>query len=142
MLSPKALDVLSALLEKEGKILGKQEILNIVWADTFVEEGVLTQNIYKLRSVLGTDENGKQLIENIPRRGYRLTVPIRILRTDEVLVGANGQPNNLFSDETTANAFPTNDNLTDSSFATTQIPLVSKSTSRPHSKFRPTILLF
>jgi Tol biopolymer transport system component/DNA-binding winged helix-turn-helix (wHTH) protein len=85
-LPPKALDVLYLLLENEGKIVSKQEILKTVWADTFVEEGVLTQNIYKLRNTLGTDENGKQFIENIARRGYRFAASLKILNADEVAV--------------------------------------------------------
>lgn len=141
LLPPKALDVLSLLLEKEGKIVGKQEILSVVWADTFVEEGVLTQNIYKLRNALGTDENGKQFIENIPRRGYRLTVPVRILRTDEVPVWMGGQPNNVFADDSLAENLMTNDDSQKSDFINSQIPLVSKSKTRPASKYRPTIFI-
>ena len=44
--------------------------------DTFVEEGVLTQNIYTLRQSLGKDNDGNQFIENIARRGYRFAVPV------------------------------------------------------------------
>lgn len=75
-LSPKALELLKLLIKKQGEVVSKQEIFDTVWADTFVEDGVLTQNIYTLRQTLGTDKNGKQLIENLARRGYRLTVPI------------------------------------------------------------------
>lgn len=75
-LSPKALELLNLLVERRGEIVSKQEIFNTVWADTYVEDGVLTQNIYTLRQTLGTDENGKQLIENIARKGYRLTVTV------------------------------------------------------------------
>ena len=147
-LPPKALDVLSTLLEKEGKIISKKEILSIVWADTFVEEGVLTQNIYKLRNALGTDENGKQIIENIPRRGYRLTVPVKILRTDEVPVWMGGQSNNVFSEETSViqleESLIDNKDLqtsTNSSFVPAQIPLVSESKSGSTSNFRPAIFI-
>lgn len=82
-LSPKAFEVLLVLLENDGKLVSKQEILNKVWAETFVEEGVLTQNIYTLRNTLGKDENGKQFIENIARRGYRFAAPIKVLK-DEI----------------------------------------------------------
>jgi Tol biopolymer transport system component/DNA-binding winged helix-turn-helix (wHTH) protein len=75
-LSPKALELLKLLIEHHGEIVSKQKIFDKVWADTFVEEGVLTQNIYTLRQTLGTDENGKQLIENIARKGYRLSVAV------------------------------------------------------------------
>ncbi len=75
-LSPKAFELLKLLVENRGEVVSKQVILDKVWTETFVEEGVLTQNIYTLRQTLGKDENGKQLIENLARRGYRLTVPI------------------------------------------------------------------
>lgn len=75
-LPPKALELLKLLLQRQGEIVSKQEIFDTVWAGTFVEDGVLTQNIYTLRQALGTESNGKQIIENIARRGYRFTVPV------------------------------------------------------------------
>ncbi len=70
-LSPKSLELLQLLIERRGQIVTKQEIFDSVWAGTFVEDGVLTQNIYTLRSKLGLDEEGRQFIETVPRRGYR-----------------------------------------------------------------------
>ena len=81
-LPPKALELLKLLLEKQGEVVSKQEIFDTVWADTFVEDGVLTQNIYTLRQTLGTHENGKQLIENLARRGYRLTTPVHLVSSE------------------------------------------------------------
>jgi len=83
-LPPKALELLKLLIEKQGEVVSKQEIFETVWTEVFVEEGVLTQNIYTLRQSLGTDENGKQLIENIARRGYRMTVPISSGKSEEL----------------------------------------------------------
>ncbi|MEK7724165.1 MAG: winged helix-turn-helix domain-containing protein [Acidobacteriota bacterium] len=77
-LSGKAAELLHLIVERQGEVVSKDEIFAKVWAETFVEEGVLTQNIYTLRQVLGTDENGKPLIENLKRRGYRLTIPVNI----------------------------------------------------------------
>jgi Tol biopolymer transport system component/DNA-binding winged helix-turn-helix (wHTH) protein len=136
LMPPKSLDLLALLLEKEGKIVSKQEILNTVWADTFVEEGVLTQNIYKLRNALGTDENGKQFIENIPRRGYRLTVPVKILRTDEVPVWLGEKPNEIFLEETS-------DYSTEPVFVAKKMPLVSspETETRPKFNLRPAIFI-
>lgn len=76
LLSPKATELLALLLEQKGKFVSKEEIFEKVWAGTFVEDGVLTQNIYTLRKALGNDEDGKPLIENKTRLGYRVTVPI------------------------------------------------------------------
>lgn len=71
-LSPKAAQLLHLLVERAGDFVSKQEIFETVWKDTFVEDGVLTQNIYSLRKLLGTNADGQQLIENRARLGYRL----------------------------------------------------------------------
>lgn len=91
-LPPKALELLKILVEKQGEVVSKQEILDTVWAETFVEEGVLTQNIYTLRQSLGTTENGKQLIENLARRGYRLTIPVSVVGERSEKVERNESP--------------------------------------------------
>src|SRR5256885_11545246 len=70
VLTPKAVDLLIALVEAQGQPVGKQELLQKVWPDT-VEEGSLTSHISLLRKVLGTGTDGQQFIETIPRRGYR-----------------------------------------------------------------------
>lgn len=86
-LTPKAFDTLLVLLENKGKIVEKDVLLSEVWADTFVEEATLAQNISTLRKALGTIENGKPLIETVPRRGYRFIGEVReIIGEDEVLV--------------------------------------------------------
>jgi DNA-binding winged helix-turn-helix (wHTH) protein len=76
LISPKATELLALLLEKKGEFIDKQEIFETVWKDTFVEDGVLTQNIYTLRKALGNDADGLPIIENKTRLGYRITVPI------------------------------------------------------------------
>ncbi len=75
-LAPKACEVLLTLIESGGKLITKQEILDKVWAETFVEEANLTHHISALRKALGEDKNGRKFIETIPRRGYRFVAPI------------------------------------------------------------------
>jgi DNA-binding winged helix-turn-helix (wHTH) protein/TolB-like protein len=70
-LTPKALDTLLALVERHGRLVTKEDLLRIVWPDTFVEENNLAQNISLLRRVLGEDLGGRELIETVPKRGYR-----------------------------------------------------------------------
>lgn len=86
LLSPKASELLKLLLKQNGEFVLKEEIFEEIWADTFVEDGVLTQNIYTLRKILGKDENGNPLIENRSRLGYRITVPIRLTKDDNQLL--------------------------------------------------------
>lgn len=71
-LTPKALETLLVLLKHHGHVVSKAELLGAVWPDTFVEEGVLAQNILTLRKALGNPD----WIENVPRRGYRFSAPV------------------------------------------------------------------
>ena len=77
-LPPKVLDLLCLLVEKQGAIISKQELMNAIWTDAFVEESNLTQNIYTLRRILGKSENGLDFIETVPRRGYRFAAPLNV----------------------------------------------------------------
>jgi DNA-binding winged helix-turn-helix (wHTH) protein/TolB-like protein/Tfp pilus assembly protein PilF len=75
-LTPKAVETLLALVERHGHLVTKDELLRIVWPDTFVEENNLAQNISLLRRVLGEGAGGRPFIETIPKRGYRFVGPV------------------------------------------------------------------
>ncbi|MBL8189011.1 MAG: alpha/beta fold hydrolase [Acidobacteria bacterium] len=84
-LTPKALDTLIVLVEHSRHIVTKEELMNRVWPDIYVEETNLAQHISMLRKVLGEREDGGQYIETVPKRGYRFVVPvkkIKLLPTD------------------------------------------------------------
>ena len=70
-LPPKALDLLVALVEQEGDVVTKDELMKRVWPDTFVEEANLSVNVSALRKALGDQAGGGPYIETVPRRGYR-----------------------------------------------------------------------
>ena len=48
VLPPKVFDTLLVLVEKEGRVVSKSELMEAIWADAFVEESNLSQNIYTL----------------------------------------------------------------------------------------------
>ncbi|HEV8370778.1 MAG TPA: alpha/beta fold hydrolase [Pyrinomonadaceae bacterium] len=73
-LTPKAFDTLLFLVENNGRVLGREEIMTEVWPDSFVEENNLAQNISALRKALGPD--GNKLIETVPKRGYRFLADV------------------------------------------------------------------
>ncbi|MGC2236593.1 MAG: winged helix-turn-helix domain-containing protein [Pyrinomonadaceae bacterium] len=77
-LAPKVIETLLALVERRGEILGKDELMETVWADSIVEESNLSQNLYLLRKTLGEGKNGKPLIETFRRRGYRFNGEVKI----------------------------------------------------------------
>ncbi len=71
-LTPKEFEVLFLLIENAGRVVEKDELLDAVWADTFVEEGTLTRNISWLRKKLAENaESDTKFIETVPKRGYR-----------------------------------------------------------------------
>lgn len=75
-LSPKSFDILVALIRSNGRLLMKDELMQQVWPDSFVEEANLTVNISALRKVLGETPGGQQYIETVPKRGYRFVAPV------------------------------------------------------------------
>lgn len=79
VLPPKVFDTLWMLVKEEGRVVSKSELMEAIWANAIVEEGNLSQNIYTLRRALGVDDQGRQFIETVPRRGYRFAVPVRLL---------------------------------------------------------------
>ncbi|MFN0122243.1 MAG: winged helix-turn-helix domain-containing protein [Blastocatellia bacterium] len=76
-LTPKAFDLLLALVERHGRLVEKEELLKLVWPDAFVEEANLTYNISFIRKALGDGENGLAYIETVPKRGYRFVAEVR-----------------------------------------------------------------
>lgn len=70
-LQPRLFDLLAALARNSGRLLEKEELMQMVWPDTFVEEVNLARNISDLRKLLGDDRSSPAFIETIPKRGYR-----------------------------------------------------------------------
>jgi DNA-binding winged helix-turn-helix (wHTH) protein/tetratricopeptide (TPR) repeat protein len=78
-LTPKAAQILLILLANAGQLVEKDELLNEVWPDTFVEESNLSQNIFMLRRALGDERAGPRYIETVTRRGYRFVASVRVV---------------------------------------------------------------
>lgn len=71
-LGGRAAAVLQALLEANGEVVGKLQLLDRAWPDTIVEEGNLAVQVATLRKLLGTRPDGAEWIGNVARVGYRL----------------------------------------------------------------------
>ncbi|MFS8087243.1 MAG: winged helix-turn-helix domain-containing protein, partial [Acidobacteriota bacterium] len=69
----KAVETLLLLVQRNGEVVEKDELMKQLWPDSFVEEANLTQTIYMLRKALGEGN----YIETIPRRGYRFAADVR-----------------------------------------------------------------
>jgi DNA-binding winged helix-turn-helix (wHTH) protein len=69
-LGSRAHDILVALVERAGRVVGKAELFSIVWPNTSIDESVLRVHIAKLRKTLGDGQSGARLIVNVSGRGY------------------------------------------------------------------------
>ena len=76
-LAAKVFETLRVLVENGGRLAEKKRFMQEVWADTFVDESNLWQNVFTLRKVLGEGEGGQRFIETVPRRGYRFIASVR-----------------------------------------------------------------
>src|SRR5262245_21204287 len=68
---PKALDVLVTLVQRAGRLVTKQDLLDTVWPDAHVEEGILAVHVSHLRKSLGDAGPDHRFIETVSRTGYR-----------------------------------------------------------------------
>lgn len=81
----KEIEVLCILTGNGGAVVSKQELLDAVWQDSFVEESNISRHIYLLRKMLKDHGEERELIQTVPRRGYRFTGEIRVRRDDLVI---------------------------------------------------------
>src|SRR5580658_5028362 len=100
-LQPRALEMLLVLVRRNGEVVSRQELVEAVWPDSFVEEGNLTQNIFVLRRELGKTASGEEYIQTVSKRGYRMNVPVVIITAQETSRNAAAEtvPRNLNSVE-------------------------------------------
>lgn len=75
-LAPKAHDLLVALVRDAGRLVAKAALLERIWPESFVEEGVLAVHVSALRKALGDDRRTPQYIETVSRAGYRFVAPV------------------------------------------------------------------
>jgi len=75
-MTPKVFETLLVLVEHSGRIVKKEELMNRLWPDTFVEEANLTSNIQQLRKSLGDNARHPHYIETVAKRGYRFIAPV------------------------------------------------------------------
>ncbi len=75
-MTPKAVLILSILVENHGKVVGREDLMEKVWPGVNVEEGNLSVNIFALRKLLSGGRPDLSVIETVPKRGYRFVMPV------------------------------------------------------------------
>lgn len=73
----KTFDLLLALIENRGRVIEKDELMGLVWANQIVEEGNLTVKMSALRKTLGERKDEARFIVTVPGRGYRFVADVR-----------------------------------------------------------------
>jgi DNA-binding winged helix-turn-helix (wHTH) protein/Flp pilus assembly protein TadD len=85
--TPKAFETLLVLVRRSRDVVSKEELLEEVWPNSFVEESNLSQNIFLLRKALGDTAENRQYIVTLPGRGYRFAASVRtVTEQGEALV--------------------------------------------------------
>src|ERR1700729_4058744 len=76
LLTPKGFAMLRYLVERAGRLVTQDELLDALWPETYVQPEVLKSHIRDIRSALGDDPKVPRFIETMPRRGYRFIAPV------------------------------------------------------------------
>jgi Tol biopolymer transport system component/DNA-binding winged helix-turn-helix (wHTH) protein len=77
-LPPRALALLQHLVERAGRVVSKQALMDAAWKDAHVSETSLTEAIGVIRQTLGDDPQQPQFVQTVHRRGYRFVAPITV----------------------------------------------------------------
>ena len=67
-LRPKSFEMLRYLVERGGRLVGREELMQAIWPDTFVSEESLAQCLMEVRRALQDDS--QRFVKTVPRRGY------------------------------------------------------------------------
>jgi len=121
-LNPKALEVLLALVENRGRVVSKDELLDTVWENQFVEENNLTVHIAALRKALGEKKDEHRYIVTVPGKGYKFVAQVQTNNVDIKAFGGSqaGFPTGVscaFEDSNTNSPNIQNHNQVDSRIA-------------------------
>ncbi|MDQ3042462.1 MAG: winged helix-turn-helix domain-containing protein, partial [Acidobacteriota bacterium] len=134
-LPPKQVETLLALIESDGEIVSKDELMDRLWANSFVEESNLIQNIYILRKILGETADGKPMIETLRRRGYRFNGELKANKQTQPALAA-ARINDATED---VSEFPPG--ISDKAIAEKASAVVPSGYNRPLTAFAPIVLL-
>src|SRR5882762_7243008 len=94
-LGGRAYDILIALLENAGEVVGKAELIARAWPDVTVEEGSLRVHLSALRKALRDGQFGNKYIANIQGRGYSFVAPVTRVPADHGRGNASAGMSNL-----------------------------------------------
>jgi len=110
-LTPKQFDLLFYFVENAGRVAKKNDLLDAVWTDTYIEETTLARNVSWLRKKLGECADSEHFIETVSKLGYRFTAEVTRSDKDTLIIEAQtiqhirGEETITFDDEATEAVF-------------------------------------
>ncbi len=83
-IAPKALELLILLISRHGNIVSREELLETIWRDTFVEEANINYTVSQLRKTLGENcQSDAPFVQTVPKQGYRFVAEVKeVFETD------------------------------------------------------------
>lgn len=85
-LRPKLFETLFFLIERNGHLVRKDELLDAVWPNVIVTENTLYKCIEELRKVLQDKPQHPQFIQTIPRVGFKFIAEVKKISSDSLAV--------------------------------------------------------
>ncbi len=85
-LTPKAVELLLFFVRNAGRILSKDELLDAVWENSFVEEANISQTIFVLRKTLGENTKKPRFILTVPNRGYQFIAQVSEINPNDSIL--------------------------------------------------------
>jgi DNA-binding winged helix-turn-helix (wHTH) protein/Tol biopolymer transport system component len=98
-LKPKAFDLLLTLIESRGQVVSKNDLLDRVWANQFVEENNLTVHVAALRKALGETKTDNRYIVTVPGTGYKFVADLNGHSAAEITVESHSFEHVVFDEE-------------------------------------------
>ena len=81
-LSPRLVEILAAIVEKNGEIVTKDELLDRFWPGVNISENTLTRAIADIRKALGEQASEPKYIQTLARRGFRFVSSAKVTRPE------------------------------------------------------------
>ena len=91
-ITPRAFEVLLYLIRQRSRVIGKQELFEQVWKETYVSDNALSRSIKEIRRVLGDQATAPRFIETVPKRGYCFVAAVREMTEAQSTMAAETPP--------------------------------------------------
>lgn len=90
-LTRKRYEILLMLVENAGRVTVKEEILERIWPDQYIDEANLANNIHAIRRLIEDDPRHPTLIVTVPGRGYKFQGEVTISTSEDSISGGSGE---------------------------------------------------